>query len=78
MPLLASLQVTFKIFMKIGIYEYGGSVETPIDVYNKARIAYEQGTHQQDGIYFYDEEFDLERKGLLEISGSLLEAIKTR
>lgn len=64
--------------MKIGIYEYGGSGETPIDVYNKARIAYEQGTHQQDGIYFYDEEFDLERKGLLEISGSLLEAIKTR
>ena len=61
--------------MKIGIYEYCGTDETPVSVYNKARIAYEQGERQETGIYLYDEEFDLSRKEFLEISGSLLESI---
>lgn len=68
-------QFKFKINMKIGIYEYIGADESPVEVYNKARIAYEQGIDQETGIYLYDKGFDLSRKELFEISGSLIEAI---
>jgi EAL domain-containing protein (putative c-di-GMP-specific phosphodiesterase class I)/GGDEF domain-containing protein len=71
-------QFTFRILIKIGVYEYKGLRESPIDVYNKARIAYEQGDYQETGIYFYDKAFDVKRKELIEISHSLLEAIKNK
>jgi EAL domain-containing protein (putative c-di-GMP-specific phosphodiesterase class I) len=68
-------QFSIRIAMKIGIYEYDGTDETPINVYNKARIAYEQGTEQETDIYFYNKEFEINRKKNLEILGSLLESI---
>jgi len=71
-------QFTFRILIKIGVYEYKGLRESPIDVYNKARIAYEQGDYQETGIYFYDKAFDVKRKEWIEISHSLLEAIKNK
>lgn len=71
-------QLTFRVSMKIGIYEYDGSKETPTDVYNRARIACEQGAEQESGIYYYRKEFENKRKEFFEISGSLLEAINNK
>lgn len=68
-------QFTFRIHMKIGIYEYHGVDETSVEIYNKARIAYEQGEIYQSGIYLYNKRFEQNRKEYLEISGSLHEAI---
>lgn len=68
-------QFPIRVSMKIGIYEYDGTDETPINVYNKARIAYEQDTKQENEIYFYNKEFEINRKKNLEILGSLLESI---
>ncbi len=68
-------QFTFRISMKIGIYEYYGEDESPVEIYDKARIAYEQGEFFETGIYFYDKKFDLNRREYLEISGSLYDAI---
>lgn len=68
-------QFTFKISMKIGIYEYYGGDESPVEIFNKARVASEQGTINETGIHLYDEKFDLNRKKYLEISGSLYESI---
>lgn len=71
-------QSKFRVTMKIGIYEYHGTKETAIDVYNKARIAHEQGSEQESGIYNYNKEFEINRKEILEISGSLLESINNK
>jgi EAL domain-containing protein (putative c-di-GMP-specific phosphodiesterase class I) len=67
-----------RISMKMGIYEYKGSKETPIDVYNKSRIAYEQGSEYESGIYHYDKQLELKRKETLEITTSLVESIKKK
>jgi EAL domain-containing protein (putative c-di-GMP-specific phosphodiesterase class I) len=64
--------------MKIGIYEYDGGNETPIEVYNRARIACEQGAEQESGIFYYKKEFEIKRKEFFEISGSLIEAINKK
>ncbi len=71
-------QFTLRVSMKIGIYEYNGSNETPIDVYNRARIACEQGMEQESGIFYHKKEFETKRKAFFEISGSLLEAINNK
>jgi len=71
-------QFTFRVSVKIGIYEYEGSNETPIDIYNRSRIACEQGIEQESGIFHYKKEFELKRKEFFELSGSLLEAINNQ
>jgi EAL domain-containing protein (putative c-di-GMP-specific phosphodiesterase class I)/GGDEF domain-containing protein len=72
-------QFMFRITMKIGIYLYDGLIdESPLEVYNKARIAYEQGTPYETGIYYYDREFGQSRKEFFNISGALLEAISNK
>jgi EAL domain-containing protein (putative c-di-GMP-specific phosphodiesterase class I)/GGDEF domain-containing protein len=68
-------QFMLRILIKIGIYEYAGINESPIDAYNKARIAYEQGSIQETGIYLYDKGFELSRKEFIETSNSLLGSI---
>lgn len=61
--------------MKIGIYLHKGGPDTPIDVYNKARIASEQGEIRESGIYYYDIDVENSRKEMFEIAGSLHDAI---
>ena len=61
--------------MKIGIYLHKGGPDTPIDVYNKARIASEQGEIRESGIYYYDINVENSRKEIFEIAGSLHDAI---
>lgn len=69
-------EFTFQLYSHIGIFQYRGSDTSPVSVYGKARIAWEQGDNQKSGIYFYDEKLDQERKFLLEVSGSLPDAIR--
>lgn len=69
-------EFTFHLYANIGIYQYHGSDTSPVSVYGKARIAWEQGDNQKSDIFFYDEKLDQERKFLLEISGSLPDAIR--
>ena len=67
---------TFRLALKIGMYDYNGGYESPIEIFNKARIAYEQGDSKESGIYYYKDELEEQRREALEITGSLLEAIK--
>ncbi len=67
---------TFKLTLKLGVYKYTGGNETPIDIYNRARIAYEQGEEKESGIYYYDSKLERKRRQLYEITGSLLNSIK--
>jgi EAL domain-containing protein (putative c-di-GMP-specific phosphodiesterase class I)/GGDEF domain-containing protein len=68
--------LSVKVFLKVGVYEYIGTDESAMEVYNKARIASEQGNTQETDIYFYDKGFNLNRQELLEISSSLLDSIE--
>lgn len=61
--------------LKVGIYNYAGRYETPIEIYNKARIASEQGEANEAGIYYYDITIDKQRKEMFEIAGSLHNAL---
>lgn len=67
--------ITFRVSLKVGVYEYEGGSETPVQVFNKARIAYEQGEEFESGIYYYLSELEDRRREFFEISGSLLESI---
>lgn len=69
-------QFTFRVSLKIGVYEYHNNDETPMEAFNKARVAYEQGTEHESGIYYYRKELEVQRKNLLEISGALIDSIK--
>lgn len=70
--------ITYQLSLKTGIYEYLGSIETPIEVFNKARIAYEQGSEMESGIYYYNDEANEHRKEFYEISGSLIDSINNK
>lgn len=70
--------ITFRVFLKVGIYHYRGGSDTPIQVFNKARIAYEQGGAHEPGIYFYLNELEERKRHLFEISGALLESINRK
>lgn len=64
-----------RVSLKVGIYEYKGEESSPIEIYNKARIAYEQGEANKSGIYYYDRDFENKRRENQNITGSLLESI---
>jgi len=66
----------FRVSMKAGVYNYRGGNETPIEVFTKARIAYEQGQEKESGIYYYKDELEEHRRQLYELSGALLESVK--
>lgn len=66
-----------QVIIKVGIYNYEGIDEEPIEVYNKARIAREQGETPHSGLYIYDPAFDEKRKEIYEISGSMYDALMT-
>lgn len=61
--------------LKVGVYNYMGEPETAIAIYNKARIASEQGEIVESGIYYYNMDIDKTRKEVFEIAGSLHNAI---
>jgi len=64
-----------RVTLKVGIYEYKGEESSPIEIYNKARIAYEQGEAKKSGVYYYDKDFDKKRRENQNITGALLESI---
>ncbi|MDD2454319.1 MAG: EAL domain-containing protein [Synergistaceae bacterium] len=67
--------ISFRVSLKVGVYEYEGCSETPVQVFNKARIAYEQGEEFESGIYYYLSQLEDRKREFFEISGSLLESI---
>ncbi|CAM3866529.1 GGDEF domain-containing phosphodiesterase [Alkalicoccus chagannorensis] len=68
----------FMVSLKIGIYPFEGKDEHPEEVYNKVRIAHEQGGPQQSGLYYYNEYLAEQRREMQEITGGLMEAIRRR
>lgn len=65
----------FRVVLKIGMYECCKWDKSPIDVFNKARIAGEQGELRESGIYYYKNEIEDQRREMFKITGSLLESI---
>ena len=65
-----------RVSLKVGIYIHKGEVNTPIEIYNKARIAYEQGEVKESGIYYYDVNLENRRREIHDITGALLESIE--
>ncbi|KAE9634901.1 MAG: c-di-GMP phosphodiesterase [Epulopiscium sp.] len=65
-----------RVSFKVGIYVYQGEESTPIEIYNKARIAYEQGDDKESGIYYYDVGLENKRRVIHSITGSMLESIQ--
>lgn len=65
----------FKIIIKIGLIKYDGVKIDPIELFNKARIAADQGNDKISGCFIYDNEYEEKRKLANEISGSLFNAI---
>lgn len=66
----------FRVSLKVGIYEYQGEESSPIEIYNKARIAYEQGEAKESGIYYYDVCLENRRREIHNITGAMLESIE--
>ncbi len=64
--------------MKVGVYEYLGGKESPSKILDKARIAYEQASEQEYGIYFYSKKIEEEMKEIFEIAGSIPDAVKNK
>lgn len=65
-----------RVSLKVGIYVYQGEEKTPIEIYNKARIAYEQGDAKESGIYYYDGNLESKRRRIHNLTGELLESIE--
>lgn len=64
------------IALKVGIYEYSGEALSATAIYNKARIALEQGEQRESGTYKYDLQLEIKRKEQYDIAGALLESIR--
>ena len=64
-----------RVSLKVGIYVYQGEEKSPIEIYNKARIAYEQGDVKKSGVYYYDVNLENKRREIHNITGALLESI---
>lgn len=64
-----------RLAFKVGIYMYQGEDSSPIEIYNKARIAYEQGEVKESGIYYYDVSLANKRREIQSITGTMLESI---
>lgn len=65
-----------RVSLKVGIYIYKGEEKTPIEIYNKARIAYEQGEVKESGVYYYDVNLENKRREIHNITGAMLESIE--
>lgn len=67
--------IKFRVSLKVGVYVYTGEDNSPIDIYNKARIAYEQGEVKESGVYYYDVNLENKRREIHDITGAMLESI---
>jgi EAL domain-containing protein (putative c-di-GMP-specific phosphodiesterase class I)/GGDEF domain-containing protein len=65
-----------RVSLKAGIYLYKGGDASPIEIYNKARIAYEQGELMASGVYYYDASLENKRRRMQDITGAMLESIQ--
>lgn len=65
-----------RVSLKVGVYVYQGQESSPIEIYNKARIAYEQGEAKESGVYYYDFNLESKRREIHNITGALLESIE--
>jgi len=65
-----------RLLLKVGICEYKGGDTTPIEIYNKSRIAYEQGEINESGVYYYNDSFKTKRREIQDITGAMLESIQ--
>ncbi|MDC7250445.1 MAG: EAL domain-containing protein [Sphaerochaetaceae bacterium] len=68
----------FKLIIKIGFVKYNGVKTNAIELFNKARIAADQGEPTKSGSYNYDNDFEEEQKLYNDISGSLNSAIANK
>jgi hypothetical protein len=68
----------FKLIIKIGLVKYNGVKTNAIELFNKARIAADQGELTKSGSYNYDNDFEEEQKLYNDISGSLNSAIANK
>lgn len=64
-----------RVALKVGIYVYKGEDTSPIGIYNKARIAYEQGEAKESGVYYYDANLENKRREIQNITAEMLESI---
>ncbi len=65
----------FKLIIKTGIVYNNSKTQNSIELFNKVRIAADQGKIYESKLYKYDTKFDNERKLYNEISSSLSNAI---
>ena len=66
---------SFKLVIKSGISFYNGGKSDATEIFNKARIAADQGEINESGVYTYDIDFNKNQELFYEISGSLNNAI---
>lgn len=65
-----------RVSLKVGIYIYQGEKASPTEIYNRARIAYEQGETKETGVYYYDDSLKNKRREIQDITGAILESIQ--
>lgn len=46
-----------RVSLKVGVYVHQDEDNSPIEIYNKSRIAYEQGEVNESDVYYYDDSF---------------------
>ena len=67
-----------RVGLKVGVYVYQGEDSSPTEIYNKARIAYEQGEAKESGVYYYDDSLKNRRMHIQDITGAILESIQKK
>lgn len=67
---------TFRLSLKVGIYEYHGNEDSPVEILNRSRIAFEQGTKDESNVYHYDTRLEESRREAYDITGALLDSIR--
>ncbi|QRN85764.1 GGDEF domain-containing protein [Clostridia bacterium] len=66
---------SFKLVIKIGISFNNGDISEAREIYNKARIAADQGEVYKSGVYVCNDRFRKEKELFNEISGSIQKAL---
>ena len=64
-----------RVSLKVGVYVHQDEDNSPIEIYNKSRIAYEQGEVNESDVYYYDDSFKDKRREIQDITGAMLESI---
>lgn len=67
--------ISFNLIIKIGVVFNSNNGVDATEIFNKAKIAADQGEIYSSGVYVYDEIFDKKKRLTYEIAGSLENAI---